>query len=389
MASKSKTCFVIMPFGEKKDSDGKLIDFDKIYHHLIKKAVESLDIACTRCDEIAEAGWIHSKMFQHIYESDVAVIDITSLNPNVFYELGVRHALADSVTVLLRRRNTTIPFNIQGFQVIEYDPEDMESVDDTKNKIMDFIRNGLTLKKKDSPVHEVLNLRIGAVSPEIGRTEVFKYKLRSARDKYICLITGNIRNVTGIDVWVNSENTNMQMARHFDRSISSVIRFYGAEKRGGRVTVDTIARELAQVVGDNASVAPGEIVVTGAGELGRTHGVKKIFHAAAAIGQVGTGYTPISDLGMCVRNALDTADSDELKGLELKSILFPLLGTGTARGDVQQKARELIHSAIFHLEAHPRCAIQQVFFLAWSEKDLEACQHVLHQAAGVVNRRGD
>jgi O-acetyl-ADP-ribose deacetylase (regulator of RNase III) len=388
MPAEGKTCFVIMPFGEKRDIDGKVIDFDKVYQHLIKKSVESLEIPCTRCDEIAEAGWIHSKMFQHIYESDVAVIDITSLNPNVFYELGVRHALVDSVTVLLRRKNTTIPFNIQGFQVIEYDPEDMASVDEAKKKIVDFIRNGLTLKKKDSPVHEVLNLRIGAVPREISRTEVFEYQLRNVRDKYICLITGDIRNVTGIDVWVNSENTNMQMARHFDRSISSVIRYCGAKKKGGRVTVDSIAKELAEVVGDQASVPAGEIVVTGAGELERTHRVKKIFHAAAAVGQVGTGYTPISDVGMCVRNALEAADSDDLRSLELKSILFPLLGTGTARGDVQQKAKELIHSAIFYLERHQQCTIQRVYFLTWSERDLEICQQVLQEAREVAIAHG-
>src|SRR3974390_1921766 len=117
----AKKCFVIMPFGEKLDSEGKAIDFDKTYTYLIKKTVEEIGIKCVRCDEIAETGWIHAKMFEHIYASDVAVVDITTLNPNVFYELGVRHALVDSVTVLLRAKNTRIPFNIQGFQVVDYD----------------------------------------------------------------------------------------------------------------------------------------------------------------------------------------------------------------------------------------------------------------------------
>ena len=88
-----KTCFVIMPFGEKKDIDGQPINFDVIYKDFIKDAVEGLSLKCIRCDEIAEAGWIHSKMFEYIFSADVAVVDITSLNPNVFYELGIRHAL--------------------------------------------------------------------------------------------------------------------------------------------------------------------------------------------------------------------------------------------------------------------------------------------------------
>jgi len=61
-----KKCFVIMPFGEKKDPDGNPIDFDKIYREFIKEAVAELGVDCVRCDEIAETGWIHSKMFKHI-----------------------------------------------------------------------------------------------------------------------------------------------------------------------------------------------------------------------------------------------------------------------------------------------------------------------------------
>ena len=68
---------------------------------------------------------------------------------------------------MLRRKGTAIPFNIQGFQVIEYDPEDIASVEEAKKKIVDFIRNGLKLKKKDSPVHEVLKLKIGTESKKL------------------------------------------------------------------------------------------------------------------------------------------------------------------------------------------------------------------------------
>jgi O-acetyl-ADP-ribose deacetylase (regulator of RNase III) len=377
------TCFVIMPFGDKVDSDGKVIDFNKIYTYLIKNTVEGLGITCVRCDEIAESGWIHAKMFEHIYQSDVAITDITSLNPNVLYELGVRHALAESVTVLLRRKGTAIPFNIQGFQVIEYDPEDIASVEEAKKKIVDFIKNGLKLKKKDSPVHEVLNLRIDTKSKQLSKTVVFEYPLKKVA-KRICLITGDIRDAKGIDVWVNSENTNMQMARHYDRSISSVIRYCGAVRKAGQIVDDVIANELAIVAGNPANVPPGEIMVTGAGELERTNGVKKIFHAAAVTGQVGTGYSPIADIGICVRNALVMADADEFKGLELKSILFPLIGTGTARGELEKNAPQLINAAISYLETHPESRIERVYFVTWSEKELEVCQRVLQESPDVA-----
>jgi hypothetical protein len=133
------------------------------------------------------------------------------LNPNVFYELGIRHALAGHVTVLIRRLGTSIPFNIQGLNVIEYNPGSMASVDEARKKIADYVRNGLRLRRVDSPVCEVLDLRIGTASRELTKTEIFDYQLRKVPDKHVGLITGDLRHVKGIDIWVNSENTNMQM----------------------------------------------------------------------------------------------------------------------------------------------------------------------------------
>jgi O-acetyl-ADP-ribose deacetylase (regulator of RNase III) len=380
------SCFVIMPFGDKTDADGKVIDFDVIYSHLIKNTVESLGISCVRCDHIAESGWVHSKMFNSIYNSDIAVVDITSLNPNVFYELGVRHALVDHVTVLIRRKGTKIPFNIQGMTIIDYNHEDMQSVDETKKKIAEFIQNGLKLKRKDSPVHDVLKLRIDAEAAQhLIKTTIHRYKLKNPADKQICLITGDIQRVKNIDIWVNSENTNMQMSRHYDRSISSMIRYLGAKTdKAGHVVEDTIADELSKVTGPHAHVPPGHVIVTGAGKLERTHGVKRLFHAAAVIGELGKGYRPISDVGECVKNALEMVDSADLADIELKSILFPLIGTGTGRGNLEEKARELIHAALSYLEANPACRIESVYFLTWSDKELEACQHILEESKEVA-----
>ena len=59
-------------------------------------------------------------MLEHILEDRVAVVDTSTLNANVFYELGVRHALRKSVTVLMRREGTTSPFNIQGLSAVSY-----------------------------------------------------------------------------------------------------------------------------------------------------------------------------------------------------------------------------------------------------------------------------
>src|SRR6476646_193922 len=94
-------CFVLMPFGKKKDDAGRLIDFDQIYSEIIKPAVEDADLEPIRADEETVGGIIHKPMFERLMLCDYAVADLTTANANVFYELGIRHAARPWSTVLL------------------------------------------------------------------------------------------------------------------------------------------------------------------------------------------------------------------------------------------------------------------------------------------------
>lgn len=150
-----KTCFVIMPFGDKPDKDDQTIPFDDVYEYIIKDVVENrLELECIRADKIASAGWVHADMMEHILKDDVAIVDITTLNANVFYELGVRHALRRGVTILIRKKGTRPPFNISGFREIEYDL-DVASARRAQEQIENFIRNGLKSPRADSLVYQV------------------------------------------------------------------------------------------------------------------------------------------------------------------------------------------------------------------------------------------
>lgn len=362
-----------MPFGEKKDADGQDIDFDDVYRFFFRKAIERLGLECIRCDEIAEAGSIHEKMFEQIYQADVAVVDITTANANVYYELGIRHTLHKGVTVLIRRKGTSIPFNIQGLQVVEYDQNKFASIERAKERICEIIKNGLDMKKNDSPVHAVLDLNIGTAPKPILETREYEYSL-VAGNKAVCLITGDIRNVKGVDLWVNPENTNMQMARPMEDSISAVIRYLGAEKKDGKLK-DTVAQALATAMGDDMSVEPAKVIVTTSGALERSHKVKKILHVAAVIGQVGKGYFPIPDVPQCVTNVLDTADT--LEEPNLHSVLFPLMGTRAANRDFEERIKGLLEAAIGYLNAKPESRLKKVYFLTYSDKELEICQDLL------------
>src|SRR5262245_9578602 len=97
-AKQKKTCFVIMPYGNKTDPETKKsIDFDEVYKYILKPVLETqLKLKVIREDEETQAGSIHRNMINNILEADVAVVDISFYNPNVFYELGVRHTLRRS-----------------------------------------------------------------------------------------------------------------------------------------------------------------------------------------------------------------------------------------------------------------------------------------------------
>lgn len=153
-----KKCFVIMPFGKKKDIDGCEVDFDYVYHELIYKAVKDLGVDCERCDEIIDTGSIHKKMFRGIFDADVSVVDITSLNPNVFYELGVRHALHKHVTLVIRRNsNAPVPFNVNGLNILGYDIDSEDQLESSRKKIRAHIQNGLDTLGTDSIIYDTLD----------------------------------------------------------------------------------------------------------------------------------------------------------------------------------------------------------------------------------------
>jgi hypothetical protein len=191
-----KKCFVIMPFGQKKEkkTDGTEaeIDFDYVYHELIEKAVESLGIECDRCDEIIDTGSIHSKMFKGIFEAAVAVVDVSFMNPNVYYELGVRHALNRHTTLVIRKNsNQPPPFNISGLNVLGYDIDDNDKLNTSRETISKYVKNGLENQSVDSLVHEYLDgLKVERKSKKLGKKMSRLYQIVNIPGREIGIITG-------------------------------------------------------------------------------------------------------------------------------------------------------------------------------------------------------
>src|SRR5215510_13864187 len=101
-----------MPFGTKTDSAGRVTNFDSVYKKIIAPAIEQAGLEPVRADEEKIGGTIHKPMFERLMLCHYAIADITGANPNVFYELGIRHALRPRSTVILFAEGTVIPFDI-------------------------------------------------------------------------------------------------------------------------------------------------------------------------------------------------------------------------------------------------------------------------------------
>lgn len=115
-------CFVMMPFGEKVNVSNVKIDFDSVYRQLISPAVTQALLKPIRDDEKKLGGLIIKTMFERIIFCDYAIADITYDNPNVFYELGIRHAVRPFTTIIISEKsNSNPPFDLSPVRIIYYE----------------------------------------------------------------------------------------------------------------------------------------------------------------------------------------------------------------------------------------------------------------------------
>lgn len=164
--------FVVMPFGRKQGPDGRWIDFDRIYYDLIKPAVEAAGFESFRADQESVSGDILTDMFQELLLADMVVADLSIDNANVFYELGVRHAMRKRGVVHIQSGRPYLPFDIFNVRTIPYQIDrfgrpDPEHVEKDKQAITKITRE--TWASDVDRVHSpIFNLLDGLAEPNRG-----------------------------------------------------------------------------------------------------------------------------------------------------------------------------------------------------------------------------
>jgi hypothetical protein len=157
------TAFIVRAFGNKrpvvkKNKDGVLetifIDFDKVETDLIKPAMKEMNLGGGTTGEVFEAGDIREDMFSALLLADLVIADITIYNPNVYYELGVRHALRNKRTIMLQCPGfDEAPFDIKAYRYITYEKDNPAAA---LPDLIRTIKETMEADRIDSPVFNML-----------------------------------------------------------------------------------------------------------------------------------------------------------------------------------------------------------------------------------------
>jgi Flp pilus assembly protein TadD len=159
----NKVCFVIMPFGKKDVGGGQIVDFDPLYHDIFLPAIAAVDLPeggkldPHRTDQDFFAGDIKQEMFQYLEYSRFALADISGLNFNVAYELGVRHRAREAGTAIFRQGAFVPPFDISSIKAFPYEYTPAEEAEKSRALIIQVLTQSLVRNRLDSPVRLALN----------------------------------------------------------------------------------------------------------------------------------------------------------------------------------------------------------------------------------------
>jgi hypothetical protein len=155
----AKKCFVVSAFGATEEDRTRT---QQVLHHLVRKVLTPLGYDVVRADDIEDEGLITHQVIEHLLEDDLVIADLTGRNPNVFYELAVRHAARRPVIHLITR-GESIPFDIANIRAISYaldDPDLLERAQqELARKVTTIERNPAAAENPISTARDIWLLR--------------------------------------------------------------------------------------------------------------------------------------------------------------------------------------------------------------------------------------
>lgn len=181
-SSVGKTCFVVSEFGA---DEAARTERKQTLKHLIKKVLEPMGYQVQRADDIDDLGQITHQIIERLLDDDLVIADLTGLNPNVFYELAVRHAARKPVITLMTF-GQDIPFDLKDVRTVFYDlhdPDRLEAAqEELKQKVAAIESNPSELRNPITVARNVTLLQ-QSDDPEAQQTGAVLSLLSDLRDE--------------------------------------------------------------------------------------------------------------------------------------------------------------------------------------------------------------
>jgi uncharacterized protein DUF4071 len=200
-------CFVLMPVGRKLDAGGRSVDFEAVYQRDVRTAIEGARLEPIRAEEAVTGGIIHKDVLERLALCDYAVADLSTADANVFYALGMRHALRPWRTVPIFAEGSRLPFNLEHLRSLAY-RLDAAGAPAAANEDREQLSTRLRAAGDDSPAFQLLGT---GVSPE--KASLFEKQARysveakralanARRQGGVVAVQGALRELGEIDAGV-------------------------------------------------------------------------------------------------------------------------------------------------------------------------------------------
>ena len=179
------TCFVIMGFNIKTNEDGKEYNLDLSYSEIIKPVLDFYKLNYVRADEIMIAEMIDDSMYKFLLSADLVIADITTLNANALYELGVRYALKPYSTIIIGSTDTKIPFDLSHVRIFRYKHDGAQIKHDECIKIIGSLKTVIkNIMDNTTPLIDFAYQKRDAGCFKEAIT-LYKKALKISKDEYI------------------------------------------------------------------------------------------------------------------------------------------------------------------------------------------------------------